>query len=309
MSKKIINILVITAIILTIFCYFYFSRKNIYEEKTDDKAWLITSWGSYYGSQMMSFVIEDVDKAGLVLIDGGYKNSEENVSTIYNIIQEYNNKVDAWIITHFDCDHVGALVSILENHPEVEINTIYCPDVFDIDLEYLKKDAPWEEETWEVYQEFCNMNLQNLVKVHIGDEYNDIIGLKMKVLSTYEPWMKDEYTNLFNSGAMIFKLYSKNESMLFCSDANTVKNCNYLIEHYKDDLKSNYLQIAHHGNNNYIDEFYDLVNPQIAFFCSPKFIIEGTVDWYTADELIVKLKNKGIECRTFETSPNQIMMR
>ena len=31
------------------------------------------------------------------------------------------------------------------------------------------------------------------------DEYNDIIGLKMKVLSTYEPWMKDEYTNLFNS--------------------------------------------------------------------------------------------------------------
>ena len=59
----------------------------------------------------------------VLVVDGGVS---ENAPHLLSVLKEYGGRVDAWLITHPQDDHVGALNEILRNHPkEVDIQNIY----------------------------------------------------------------------------------------------------------------------------------------------------------------------------------------
>lgn len=287
----IISVLIIAIVIFVIF-----------DMQIKNTEWKITQYGDNIGKQMMSFTIEG-NKYGLVIIDGGYKDNEEQYNFLKNKISENDNIVDTWIITHFDSDHAGEFVRFASEN-EIKIKKIIVPNV-PTDLSILKENAPNEEE-WEIYEEYLKLNLPQKISVNANDKFNNIIGLKMKVLSSYADWIDEETDNLFNNGSIVFKLYGKKESLLFCGDVQDSKICNYIVENYRDDLKSDYLQVPHHGNNNMSEEFYKLVNPKVSFFCSPDWLIEnwGNEPWYTVEDNINYLKSQDSEIVWYNTSPN-----
>ena len=85
----------------------------------------------------------------------------------------------------------------------------------------------------------------------------------------------------------------------------------YLLDSYSDKLKSDYLQVAHHGNNGFSDEFYETVNPKVAFFPSPTVTMENVnnVSWYSTEYLSELLGNIGATIYTFKDSPAEIVMK
>ncbi len=297
MKKKII-------FIILIFCIISFGiifKLNISKENTK---WTLTQYGENQMPQMMCFTIEG-NNNGLVIIDGGYEDSKKQVNTILSVAEKHNNTIDAWIITHLDSDHSGVFLNIYKNHPEITIKKVYTTNVPTIDK--AKEKAPWEEE-WKQFEEFCSLNLDNLTYLYENDKIEDIIGLKLNVLWAYSDWVYENCSNLLNNGSLVFKLYGNEESMLFCADTQDKKIETKLMENHKEDLKSNYLQVGHHGNNNFSQEFYKTVSPKVAFFAAPEDLVNNVfnVSWFTAGTIKQWLENDGVTVYLYNTTPNYI---
>ncbi|MBR2289493.1 MAG: MBL fold metallo-hydrolase [Clostridia bacterium] len=279
------------------------NKENNFHGNTE---WSLTQFGDNVGGQMMCFTIEG-NKEGLVIIDGGYTNNEEQYEFLMGKIAEHHNIVDAWIITHFDSDHGGQFVRIAKDE-NLQIKTVYVADTPE-NMDLLRENAPYETE-WETYEEYLTMDLPQKVKVHPGDQFS-FIDLKMEVLCSYEDWIDEKTDNLLNNGSIVFKLYGHKESMLFCGDVQNKVIGEYLLENYKKKLKSDYLQVAHHGNNNLGDEFYQAVSPKVAFYAAPDWLIynERNVDWFTVGHIREFLEGLGTKSLWHNTSPNVLILK
>ena len=277
-------------------------ESGVQAEKSKNTSWIVTQYGEKNMPQMMCFTIEG-NEEGLVVIDGGYKKSEEDVNRIVEIAGKHNNEIDAWIVTHLDSDHVGVCLNIIDFHPEIKINKIYTSNV--PTFEQAKEKYPQETE-WENFQEFTALNLENVEWLKENDEINNIIGLKMKVLWAYSDWIYENCNNLLNNGSLIFKLYGKEQSMIFCSDTQNSKVEEQVVKKHKSDLKSDYIQVGHHGNNSFSQNFYKLVSPKKAFFAAPKVLIDNpdNISWFTAGKVNDWLEEMGVEIYCHETAPN-----
>lgn len=303
-SKFIIILILIVGI--SFFCLKKIQPLAKSEKILFNTEWKITQYGDNVEGQMMCFTIEGNQK-GLVIIDGGYKDQEDQYQFLMDKISKHNNTVDSWIVTHFDDDHGGEFVRIAKEE-NVVIHNVYVPDT-PTDMELLIKNAP-DEDDWSVYEEYLDMDLPQKVKVHSGDIF-PMIGLKMEVLSSYEDWIDEKTDNLLNNGSIVLKLYGRQESFLFCADVQSKVIAEYLLENDREKLKSDYLQVAHHGNNNLGEEFYQLVSPKIAFFPAPDWLMENRdkVPWFTVEENRKVLEDLGATIVWHNTSPNEIIFK
>jgi beta-lactamase superfamily II metal-dependent hydrolase len=305
MNKKTKIISIILIVLIVLFVSGIVIRKNVLANIPNTN-WTITQFGDNEGSQMMCFTIEG-NNNGLVIVDGGYENNDDQYNFLMSKIKENNNTVDAWIITHFDSDHGGEFVRILSSS-KINVKNIYVADTPD-DMELLKENAPFEDD-WGIYEKYLTMDLPQKIKVHSGDNY-EFIGLKMKVLSSYDDWIDEQTNNLLNNGSIVFKLYGNEESMLFCGDIQNPEISNYLIENYKEELKSDYFQVPHHGNNTLGEEFYKLVSPKVSFFAAPDWLMENrdNVSWYTVEQNRAVLEELGSKILWHNTSPNEVILK
>ena len=309
--KILVLFLIIGAIIYTGDRLYKNGEKNdlIIDQDAPNDAWQITQYGDDNGNQMMCYVIEG-NKHGLVIVDGGYYDDEPQAEYVRGQIRDNGGKVDAWILTHFDSDHAGLFEKIEETNPEFKIDNLFIQDVPN-DIELLKENAPWEEE-FDCFERFNNSNytnIENMHKVHSGESY-DFIGLNMKVLSSYDKWIDEEMGNLLNNGSIVFKLSTEKESMLFCADTQDKKVEDYIMENFKDDLPSDYIQVGHHGNNKFTKEFYETVNPKIAFFPAPTWLMDNIsgIEWFTVGTIREWFKEMGVQIYWHKDTPASVIM-
>ncbi len=310
MLKKII--LTILCFLVLIVCFFGInilnSRKtNEIETLKENTKWKITQYGRDDGAQMMGYTIEG-NNYGLIIIDGGYYNDLETQELYKEKIKQHNNTVDAWIVTHYDSDHAGAYMALKESEPNIIVKNLYVQGM--PSLELCKEKAPWETE-WEMYEKYLALPEQERTIVKSGFEVEEIIGLRYKVLSVYDEWMGEKLTSLLNNGSMIFKLYGNEESFLYCADVTSKEVEQNLLSNYKEDLPSEYVQIPHHGNSIFSEDFYKLVNPKEAFFDAPTWIIENknNVSWYTIEKTREMFESWGVKVNYFATTPNYVEMK
>ena len=73
-------------------------------------------------AQSLSVIIE-TGAGGLIVVDGGWR---ANAEFLLNQIKQKGGHVQAWLLTHPDTDHIGALADILYSHSgEIVIDGIY----------------------------------------------------------------------------------------------------------------------------------------------------------------------------------------
>lgn len=311
--KFIFYILIFLIFVIILILFYRKSKEKVLTDSINfnkkNSSWKITQYGNENGGQLMSYTIEG-NNNGLIIVDGGYENDEEMLDILNNMIQKHDNKVDAWILTHFDTDHAGAYMSIQEINKNLKVNKLYVQDT--PNLETCKANANWyTDEEWNLYERYLNLNIEEKEFLHTGDVLKDIIGLRLEVLFAYENWVDEKTNNLLNNGCIIFKLYGNKESILFCGDAQDKLIGDYLIEKYGDKLKSTYLQVPHHGNNDFVDEFYKIVNPEVAFFPAPKWIMfnENNIEWFTAPYHWELLENMGAKVYYFNMNEISVTMK
>lgn len=259
-KKSIIKIF----IIILLFFLFQFIPKNLEINFVD------------VGQGDCTFIVTPRNKT--ILIDGGGSSSDEfdvGKSTLLPyILDKGYTKIDYIFISHFDQDHVGGILSILQ---KIKVKKVIISK---------------QEENSENYQKFLEIIKEKGVSVAIvkmGDRVKIENGIYFDILW---PTFEQIQENKLNNNSLVMKMYYHNFSVLFTGDIEEEAE-KKILETYKSEknkLVSNVLKVAHHGSKtSTIKEFLDTVNPQIALIGVGK----NNMFHHPSEEIIDKLKEYG----------------
>ena len=231
-----------------------------------------------------TFIVTPRNKT--ILIDGGGSTSStfdvgENTLIPYILDRGYR-KIDLVFISHFDYDHVGGILKVLE---EFKVDRVCIPK---------------QEENSENYQKFLKIvkekNIQVIV-VKSGNKVNIENDLFFDILWPIEEQIEE---NKLNNNAIVMKLNYKNFTMMFTGDIEEEAESS-IVNLYKNTnkLKSSVLKVAHHGSKtSTTDEFLELVKPKIALIGVGK----DNLFKHPSNEIIEKLEN--IDIKIYRTDLN-----
>lgn len=164
------------------------------------------------------------------------------------LLKKKIHKLDYVIISHFDSDHVGGILTILE---ELNVKQVLIP-----------KQVEYSEN----YNKFLNIIKKRNIKVKIVGEGNTINIDKDTYLDILWPEEKQITDNVLNNNSLIVRLCYKNFKMLFTGDIEEIAEQKLLQKYEKTEkLTADILKVAHHGSkSSSIAEFLEKVNPRIA---------------------------------------------
>lgn len=277
------------------------TKRKIYIKvfEPEDNYWVLTQHPDVSGNQAMFYTFYNPNYDSLIVIDGGWK---ENTEHVRDVINSYGGHVSAWIITHYHNDHVDAFNEILKNRDGIIIDNIYAsPMNYD---EYLAVAKFWDSS--ESFANFLEVTkYRKVTYLYTGDEF-DVENLHFKVFNSYDPKVS-EFGDIPNNASLLFKVIGKETSILFCADCHSPKLADKLVEKWGDELKADYVQTGHHGNNSFPTSFYDFVAPKVALFDAPDWLMEG--DNYTAKNLKAHFLTNGVVTYDMMTEPNEFKFR
>lgn len=265
------------------------------------KEYLVTQYSDATGVQATFYTIESEES--FIIIDGGWT---DNAEALRKVIAKHGNHVDAWILSHPHKDHAGAFNEIYANPGKITIDAIY-DNGFDYDF-IESVGEPYDDITiMETYYTLTK-DADNIAHLKRGDRLT-ICGLTFDIYNAYDDivlYTVGEEQDYQNNASLLFKVSSKNSSMLFCSDIKYDMD-SYLLTTYREELSCDYVQTGHHGNWSFSEEFYDATDASIYFIDAPESITDN-VD-FPASELKKRLLEKGKTVLDFKSAPNSVTLR
>lgn len=183
------------------------------------------------------------------LIDGGNRAKFDNGK---EVIIPYLNKlglhrIDGVIATHPDSDHIGGLISIIQNIP---VTTLYDSGESDND---------------QVYHDLLETALRehiSIEKVQRGDKIFLDEGVYLDILNPVHPFFSGTGADSNANGVMAV-LHYKDFKELLTADMELVNEIEFRLSGI--DPHANVLKVAHHGSKfASSDEFLAMVKPEIA---------------------------------------------
>ena len=231
--------------------------------------------------QMMSFIIETAD-GKVIVVDGGYADDAQHLlDTLKNITGSEKPHVDAWLLTHAHSDHICALLKLVENgFDRLTIGALYYnfPSV-----QWLRSREPRDEGEVAGFLAARKYLLPISEIVTRGDSYR-IGEAQIDVLFTYDPAL----TRFgINESSTVFRLTLGGQTVLFLGDLG-IEAGEKLLSLYGDELKSDFVQMAHHGQNGVDKAVYQAVAPKGCLWCAPLWLWENDA-------------GKGYDTHTFQT--------
>lgn len=269
MKKKKIYISITFIIIFCVFSIGIIQTKN----KTVE----LIQLAQIESRQSMGYLIKTKNNK-LIAIDGGLK---ENTQNLIENINENGGKVDYWFLTHVHDDHLGAFVEIVKN-TDIQIDNIYVS----------LNDLSWYEQYESSRIDFTKEFFQTLEDEKIKDkihnpQLNEILnldGIKAEILGIKNPEITE---NAGNEQSMVIKFDTGKTTILILGDTGT-QSSEKLINTQKDKLKSDIVQVAHHGQAGATEELYKLIDPKICLWPTPTWLWnndagsgENTGNWKT----------------------------
>ena len=234
----------------------------------------------YDNRQMLSMILQDKNGA-LVVIDGGWDIDADHLS---DVIRSKGGHVSAWFITHPHSDHIGALVKILNNPDrKITIDNVY----------YSLADQSWYDKAESSRSQLVNdlrsalstLPAESLHTVKKGDEIQ-VGSIKARVLNN--PYLLD--VTSVNNSSMAYKFFLNNVSILVLGDMGPEAGKLLYEEAGAAELKSDIVQMSHHGQYRVSREVYAAIKPQIALWPCPLWLWNndngggiGSGDWKTLE--------------------------
>ena len=213
-----------------------------------------------------------------ILIDGG--EYDEDVKQLYDYLKENSPhdkpSVALWIFTHSHSDHIGAATRFIETYKDeiaVRAFAYQFPnsDKISVAMESVA-DMQMKIATLEKNIE-TNYPNALIYTLHTGQSYF-FAGLEIEILWTVDDTYPSVYTS-FNDMSVALRLkFFNGKSVLLLADC--MHDANRRIAHrYGDYLKSDILQVAHHGLIGGDKNLYELVDPEICFWSTNEFVFLG----------------------------------
>ncbi|MBQ9086992.1 MAG: MBL fold metallo-hydrolase [Clostridia bacterium] len=222
----------------------------------------------------MSYIIT-LEDGRFVIIDGGY---EQDKHLIYNYLVDNNKRSDgkiviaAWIFTHSHADHYGGFkgfTPLYADKVQVEYfiantgtDAMYGGD-HDTYLEISMPEA--------VKQYYPGAKI---MKPHTGQVLK-FCNVEFQVLHTIEDYVPGlMYSE--NNASMVFRATINGQTILFMGDGERTLS-NLMVKYYGSELKSDIIQVNHHGYSGGTEELYRLVNPTYSMWTTSQKAFEKRV--------------------------------
>ena len=257
--------------------------------------WTVTQYGPR--EMNSSFYTIYNPRRGLIVVDGGWT---EDAPYVAQAIRKLGGNVDAWILTHPHQDHAGAFNALWNSHRGITIHDVYTAEM--PSPEECLAAAPWD--STDTYLDFLALDIPDLRYVHSGDHL-DLCTLPVDILSSFDEKVRELSKDYLNDGSVMFKVYGPQKTFLFCADVGKSMS-RYLYRKYKGILKSDYLQMGHHGFGGLKKKFYKTVAPEIAFFDAPDWLMYDETGKYDTPEKAALMKKNGAQVVSFNSAPNHV---
>lgn len=252
-KEKIVSILAIVLCIIAVIV----SIVRISNEHTVE----LTQLSDHSTRQMMGYILKTKNNK-IIVIDGGTIDDTEN---LVEQINKHGGKVDAWFLTHLHDDHLGAFSNIA-NDEQIQIEKIYCSF----------NEYSWYEENEPSRAEFSKQILEILKQDDIKDKVEEVSlnqdinidDVKIEILGIKNPEITE---NAGNEQSMVVKFDTGKTTFLVLGDTG-IKSSEKLLNTQKEKLKSDIVQMAHHGQNGATKELYEQINHTICMWPTPEWL-------------------------------------
>jgi len=210
---------------------------------------------------MLSYVLLSPQNE-VIVVDGGWPADAGQLAFFLRLL---GNHVTAWYVTHPHPDHVGALATITQNKGDLVIDHIYgsFPS-----RDWLQTNA--QIEPLPMY-DLLARSASTVTEVNLGDVHS-YDGMTVQILGVKNP---EIVYNGVNNSSMIFRVSDAKKSVLFLGDLGVEEGKKLLASPYKHFLPSTYVQVAHHGWTNGIEDLYRQVNPKNALWPTTFDFVNG----------------------------------
>ncbi len=238
----------------------------------------LTMFRSQGDSQILSAILQ-TSQGSLIVVDGGLG---EDGDALRSQIQARGSHVAAWLITHPHGDHAGALYRILQDEAAgiqsgIQIDGIYYS--FAAPEWYTANDPAEQTMAHAIIGSFAGLPETMLHTVGRGQTIQvDDVTIQV---------MNDRYetdSDKGNNAGIVYKLWVNGRSILFLGDMAEEGGRRLLSEAGAEALKSDIVQMAHHGQNGVDEEFYKAVNPEICLWPTPKWLWDSVGSRYRTSE-------------------------
>lgn len=220
-------------------------------------------------TQMMSYLIVSRD-GSIIVIDGG---TRQDADYLFNLLKKVSGKgkphISAWFLTHAHSDHINAFLELFRNkHYSFSVERIYhhFPTA-----EFIKENEPNSFHTIKDFLDLLPVFEEKITVVEKGDIIT-VDNISFEVLYTTDPLFTQ---NAVNNSSTVINMISEDVSVLFLGDLGFEGGEKLIKTNTSDKIKSDIVELAHHGQSGVGFEVYEAISPSLAMWCTPLWLWEN----------------------------------
>ena len=219
------------------------------------------------GNQIGLCLIFRLSNGHFMILDGG-NNKEVYADRIYEKLVELapdknNIVVDAWFISHGHTDHAGGMIQVGKHYSK------------EITVKQFISNIPPNEKLLEINDLTTEANARNAMKSYSGAAFTKahtgqvfyFADAKVEMLYTVE----DIYPNKLadgNSASMVFRVTLGGQTIMCLGDEHTDSSSVLTSMYTNLYLKSDMVQVSHHGLIGATSSLYAQIQPDVALWPS-----------------------------------------
>lgn len=217
-------------------------------------------------------VIFTLSDGRLVVLDGGMPNEKNHLGlleSMRNASPDKDNIVIAgWYLSHAHIDHHGAAWQfILQHLDKVKIEAFVLNYAADCHYENLTEDSWKKADDAQLFRGALEKISPDtkVIKAHSGQVYyygEEAVEIVYSVEDYYP-----EPLNYNNSSSLVLRLHAKGNSVMLLADTTHTSGAR-MMELHRDSLKSDMVQIAHHGMWASYSQLYRYINAPVLLWPS-----------------------------------------
>lgn len=227
---------------------------------------------------MMGYVIR-TKEGKIIVIDGGYLG--QDISFFMDILKDASDSdspvINAWFLSHMHQDHMTAFAMLIDkfgqsitvenmyfNFPSRDFmsrveggNSYYVYDLFE-----------------KAYDSLFGQGQLKATNAKTCFEGDKIVFDENCVMEVLQVMSSDETEGNINDTSSVFRLTIYGQTILFLGDCY-INAGNRLLTKYADSLKSDVVQMAHHGQSGVTKEVYEAINPKMCLWPTPTWVYDN----------------------------------
>lgn len=218
-----------------------------------------------YNSDIGECYLIRLADGSFIVIDGGYDYAG-CVNNIYNAMVKQapdanNIVISAWIITHAHGDHYKAMLGFSESVHATKVDVKYVIYNNPSETDANTREDP-NDQLPDIIKAANRMGAK-LIKAHAGNIFN-FCGAEIEMIYTYD-LLAGNYDRMawYNNFSLAFNVSIEGVDFLMLGDIAHL-GAPLMADVYGDYLKSDVVQVSHHGVNSVVSSVYKIINADYA---------------------------------------------